>query len=122
MSHESRIERIGRRAAPFALTLALAALAGGCEVREEGVLAPDGYYYDDVYPPEAYVAAADPLYDDGHPVVWWGGFWYYREGGHWHHYVREPVFLRERRPAPVRRIYVPAYRHEGFRGPGHRRR
>jgi hypothetical protein len=118
---------------------ALAALSAGCAVGVAGDADyppgdyPPGDYpvgaYDD-YPPDAYIATADPYYFDGHASYWYGNRWYYRDGGHWAHYDHEPPALYQRRiqAAPARHSYEP-YRghaparqsasHGGGRGGGH---
>jgi hypothetical protein len=127
------------RALGCALTLgALAATSGGCAVGLAGADYPPGDYppgeypvgaYDN-YPPDAYIATAEPVYFDGHASYWYGNRWYYRDGGRWNHYDREPAGLYQRRTsAPiVRRSYEP-YRghaaghvsvHAGGGGHGHR--
>ena len=84
-----------------AMTIATA----GCG---EGVVAdyPSGYYADS--PPDEYIATAEPVYYDGTPAYWYGGFWYYRgAGGRWSHYGREPGALYQHRmqSPPGRRVY-----------------
>jgi hypothetical protein len=103
------------RALACALTLgALAATSAGCAV---GADYPPGDYppgeypvgaYDN-YPPDAYIATAEPVYFDGHASYWYGNRWYYRDGGHWNHYDHEPAGLyRRRMAAPImRRSYEP---------------
>jgi hypothetical protein len=95
---------------------ALAALSAGCTVGVVGdANYPPGEYpvgaYDD-YPPDAYIATADPFYFDGHASYWYGNRWYYRDGGHWAHYDHEPPALYQRRiqAPPARRSY------ESYRG------
>jgi hypothetical protein len=100
---------------------ALAALSSGCAVGVAGDADyppgdyPPGEYpvgaYDN-YPPDAYIATADPYYFDGHASYWYGNRWYYRDGGHWAHYDHEPPALYQRRiqAAPARRSY------ESYRG------
>ena len=100
---------------------ALAALSAGCTVGLAGADYPPGDYppgeypvgaYDD-YPPDAYIATAEPVYFDGHASYWYGNRWYYRDGGRWNHYDREPAGLYQRRTAApiVRRSYEPYHGH-----------
>ncbi len=86
--------------------LACTAACGGFEVTGEY---PAGYS-DDGYPPDAYIATTEPVYFEGHAAYWYGGFWYYRDGGRWSHYGREPPGLYQRRmqAAPARRNYEPS--------------
>jgi hypothetical protein len=79
--------------------------ATGCGV-EVGAEYPGTYAGD--YPPDGYIATTEPVYFDGHPAYWWGNRWYYRDGGGWRHYDREPPALAERRmhAPPVRRTYA----------------
>jgi hypothetical protein len=79
-----------------------------------GVEVGSGYATDGDYPPDAYIATAEPYYFDGRPSYWYGGHWYYRDRGHWSHYDREPSALYQRRmqAAPARRNYE-----VGRRGP-----
>jgi len=82
----------------------------GCEV---GVAAeyPDDYYGEYGYPPDAYIATTAPVYYDGYPTYWYNGGWYYRAGGRWNHFDREPPALYDRRvhAPPARRNYEPAF-------------
>lgn len=95
-----------------------------------GVAASPGPYYDD-YPPDAYIATTEPVYFEGHAAYWYGNRWYYRDGGHWGHYDREPPVLYQRRmqAPPVRRTYEQPWRggppgrsneHPAGRSGGHR--
>lgn len=79
------------------------------------------------YPPDGYIATTEPVYFEGRPAYWYGNQWYYREGGRWNHYDREPAALYQRRMQgpPVRHTYEPprgrpAVGHSGGR-PGGRR-
>jgi len=125
--------RVLRRMFCAAVTLgAIALAAAGCGV-EVGAEYPTGVY-DGCS--DAYVATTDPVYYDGRPAYWCGGYWQYREGGRWRRYEREPRELGERRmraPSP-RRVYEPSRgrpagpagggrgggRPAGGRPPGHR--
>jgi hypothetical protein len=91
-----------------ALAWGLAGL-GGCYA---GVGYETGY--DPDYPPAAFVATTEPVYVDGRAAYWYHDHWYYRDGGGWRHYDREPRVLYQRRvsAAPVRRNYEPG----GWRG------
>jgi hypothetical protein len=130
---------IALRALAGVLTLgALATTSAGCAMGVTDADYPPGDYppgeypagaYDN-YPPDAFIATAEPVYFDGHASYWYGNRWYYRDGGRWTHYDREPAGLNQRRTAApiVRRSYEP-YRghavahpsvHGGGRGHGHR--
>jgi hypothetical protein len=71
----------------------------------------------DVYPPDAYIATATPMYFEGRAAYWYGGRWCYRDGGGWHAWREEPGHLREARvrAEPARQYYGRAhaggYRH-----------
>jgi hypothetical protein len=54
----------------------------------------------EVFPPAEYIATAEPVYYEGHPAYWYGGRWYYRNGGVWGHYDAEPAYLRDWRGRP----------------------
>ena len=82
------------------------ALSGcGFEVEAD---APVGVYGD--YPPDGYIATTEPVYYDGRASYWYGGAWYYRDGGRWGRYDREPSALYQRRmhAPPGRAGYEPA--------------
>jgi hypothetical protein len=109
------------RAIACAVSLVATALgAGGCGVGVEADY-PAGYYAD--YPPDDYIATTEPVYYDGYPAYWYGGFWYYRgPGGRWNHYDREPSALYDRRlrAPPGRRGYERSGGHfGGGRAMGH---
>lgn len=71
----------------------------------------DGDYVDEGYPPDAYVATATPYYYEGHPSYYWGGQWYWRDGGRWRGYRAEPAPLRDARVRvpPARQYYGRAH-------------
>jgi hypothetical protein len=75
------------------------------------------------YPPDEYVAAYEPVYYGGHAAYWYGNRWYYRDGGAWRWYDREPADLAYRRAhygwAPRGYYGRPGYYHGG--GYYHRR-
>ncbi len=106
----------------FLLAPALVASAlfgAGCSVGVVGDADyPDGYYGD--YPPDAYIATADPFYFEGHATYWYGGRWYYRDGNRWAHYDHEPAALYQHRlqAPPARRSYEPYRGHAPARGGG----
>jgi hypothetical protein len=109
------------------LAVTLGVATAGCGVGVDvGGEYPDGAYGD--YPPDAYIATTEPVYYDGFASYWYGGRWYYRDGGgRWNHYDREPAALAQRRMQGVarRRNYEPsggrpAGRAPGGRGGGHR--
>ncbi len=60
----------------------------------------------DVYPPDAYIATATPVYFEGRAAYWYGDRWYYRDGGHWRNYHSEPAYLHSyrARAVPVRGV------------------
>jgi hypothetical protein len=93
---------------------AMVVTTAGCEL-ETGPEYPGGAYLD--YPPDAYIATTEPWYFDGQACYWYGGFWYYRNGGRWGRYDREPAVLHARRMqgGQARHAYEPS----GGRGPGH---
>jgi hypothetical protein len=98
---------MGRLACVFVLAAAVTTTAAGC-----GVEVGSGYGYGGDYPPDAYIATTEPYYFDGRPTYWYGDHWYYRDGGRWSHYDREPPALYQRRMqgAPVRRNYEGGWR------------
>jgi hypothetical protein len=60
------------------------------------------------YPPDGYIATTAQVYFEGRPCYWYGNHWYYRDGGRWRGWAREPVGLqgwREHHAAPVRQFY-----------------
>jgi hypothetical protein len=73
-----------------ALSLTLVG-APGCYVGAYG----DPAYY----PSDGFVATEDPVYYDGRPTYYYGGLWYYRDGGGWSSYRTEPGYLRQYRTA-----------------------
>lgn len=94
-----------------ALVMALAAslcAVTGCEVGVGSAYPAD--YYD--YPPDWYIATTSPVYFGGYPAYWYHGRWFYRDGGRWRYYAREPRALYQYRvhAPPVRRNYEPAFR------------
>jgi hypothetical protein len=114
--------RMRRRIANAVFVGAILVAATGCGVGVGPAYPAD--YYDD-YPSDAYIATATPFYFEGRPAYWYGNHWYYRDGGRWNHYDREPAVLQQRRTlaAPVRRNYEPGWgrpagRPAGYRG-GH---
>jgi hypothetical protein len=73
-------------AVPFGAALAVG--APGDAQAQEIIIRP---------PPPAYIATVQPEYYEGRPVYWYGGNWYYRDGGRWTYYHGEPAYLRDRR-------------------------
>jgi hypothetical protein len=71
-----------------------------------------------IAPPAAFLATATPVYFEGRAAYWYGGLWYYRDGGNWGYYHDEPAHLRDYRAhhEPVRQFYGRAH------GGGYRRR
>jgi hypothetical protein len=102
-----------------AVTLgAMSLAAAGCEI-EAGPDYPGGTYLE--YPPDGYIATTEPWYYDGQACYWYGGFWYYRNGGRWGRYDREPAALHARRlqgGGQVRHGYEPGGRGAGRGGRG----
>ena len=94
-----------------ALLCAAAASASGCDVSAY----PASYGgYDDYgdyrggYPPADYLATTDPVYFDGNAAYWYNNHWFYRHGGRWGAYGREPRGLAQYRAhygAPGRHNY-----------------
>jgi hypothetical protein len=83
-----------------------------CEVGMEGADYPVAY---GEYP-DGCIATTDPVYYNGSPSYWCGGFWYFRgAGGRWGHYDREPPGLAQHRMqgVPARRNYEPGARTSG---------
>jgi hypothetical protein len=103
----------GRRGSTFARALVVIGLVGSL-AEMSGCYAGVGYDYgyDGDYPPDAYIATTEPFYFDGRPVYWYHDHWYYRSGGGWRHYDREPPALQQRRlaGAPARRNFEPGWR------------
>jgi hypothetical protein len=78
------------KAAFACFLLVTAAAATGCG--EEVEVAGPG-----VYPSDAYIATAAPVYYEGRPAYYYGNRWYYRDGGRWGYYRNEPAYLQSRR-------------------------
>ena len=72
------------------------------------------------YPPEAYIATYEPVYYEGRPVYYYGGYWYYREGRAWRHYAAEPHYLHEYRGSHA--YYGGAHYYGRAHGGGYRHR
>ena len=114
------LRRVGRASGLAALLVTNQA----CGLEVEAAY-PSGAYDD--YPPDAYIAATEPVYFEGHAAYWYGNRWYYRDGGRWGHYDREPAFLYQRRlqGVPRQRVYEPNRggrgRPAGRAGPSHHR-
>lgn len=70
-----------------------AVAASGCTVSAY----PENAYVDGNYPPADYIATMQPVYFEGHASYWYNNRWYYRDGGHWGHYDREPAGLAAHR-------------------------
>ena len=52
---------------------------------------------EDVYPDDAYLATAEPVYYNGFAHYFYHNHWYYRDHGAWRGYDHEPGFLHDRR-------------------------
>jgi hypothetical protein len=70
-----------------------------------------------VYPDDAYIASAEPVYYNGVAHYWYRDRWYYRTGGQWAWYREgEPRWLHEYRyrvwPGGV---YHPHYHYHAWR-------
>ena len=102
----------------YALTVGAGLATAACGL-DVGVEYPNGVY-DTGYPPDAYIATTEPVDFDGHASYWYGGRWYYRNGGGWGHYDKEPAALRQRRTqaAPARRTYERSGGHPAGRAGG----
>ena len=92
-------------AVTLSATIVVAA-GSGCGLRVGVAYAPSEY---GDYPPDAYIATAEPVYFEGRASYWYGNSWFYRDGDHWSRYNREPQALRQRRmqAPPRRRTYEP---------------
>jgi hypothetical protein len=89
-----------------------AAGVAGCAVEAY----PAGYATVDDYPPDAYIATAEPVYYEGRPAYFWHNRWVYRDGGRWGGYAHEPPELAARRGRPMGRVnYGRASVRGGFR-------
>ena len=87
---------------------AMLAATAGCGV-ELGVA-----YSSDGYPPEAFIATAQPVYYEGRASYWYGNRWYYRDGNRWGYYRNEPRVLYQRRvrvPSRQHVVVAPQGRH-----------
>ena len=105
MSPASRTRMLRAMACAVTLSATIVVAAGsGCGLRVGVAYAPSEY---GDYPPDAYIATAEPVYFEGRASYWYGGRWYYRDGNRWGHYDREPAALRQRRAqvAPRQRTY-----------------
>jgi hypothetical protein len=98
-----RLHGRGVRAILRAFALGVAVSSAGCAV-EAGPVYPG---YGDDYPPDTFIATTDPVYFEGHAAYWYGNRWFYRDGGRWNHYDREPAGLAQRRGqgSPARYSY-----------------
>ncbi len=58
-------------------------------------------------PPPEFIATAEPVYYGGHPAYWYNNHWFYRDGGNWRNYEREPPELYQHRinRGPARVVY-----------------
>jgi hypothetical protein len=103
-----------RRLARFSTALAILSalgLAGAISLSSTRAEAQE------VVPPPEYIATAQPVYYEGHASYWYGGRWYYRNGGGWGHYAGEPAYLRGWRGRPgwgARYHYGNGYRGGAF--------
>ncbi|MGO9839158.1 MAG: hypothetical protein ACLP1X_33670 [Polyangiaceae bacterium] len=77
-----------------------------------------------VQPDDAFIATAEPVYNNGVAHYWYGNRWYYRNGRSWASYAGgEPAYLHDYRfrtwPGGV---YHAGYHYNaGYHGGGHRR-
>jgi len=76
-----------------------------------------------IYPDDAYIAAAEPVYYNGVPHYWYRDRWYYRNGRSWAWYGGgEPGYLHDYRfrvwPGGA---YHPGYHYNAGYWHGHRR-
>jgi hypothetical protein len=83
-----------------------------------GTVGIAGDYETDGYPPDGFIATASPVYYEGHASYWYGGRWFYRDGGGWRSYHQEPghLYAARSRAVPARQYYGRAH------GGGYRRR
>src|SRR5450631_3654047 len=88
--------RMRSTACVIALGTTVAATAG-CYL-EEGAAYPVVVRNDCIS--DEYIATTEPVYFEGRAAYLCGGAWYYREGGRWSHYDREPPALHEHRMRP----------------------
>ena len=112
---------LGVLALEIAAVGSLLMAGAGCEVSAQPAYPTAGYYSTSDYPPDEYIATTEPVYFEGHASYWYGGQWYYRDGGgRWGHYDREPGYLYQRRMAapPARRGYETHSRGAPSRGGG----
>jgi hypothetical protein len=60
-----------------------------------------------IVPPSGCIATISPVYYEGNAAYWCGDSWYYRNGGGWGRYDREPGYLHSYRGshAPDRAFY-----------------
>lgn len=87
------------------------ALAGSLSVMTGGAVGCYGEV--DEGPPSAYVSSAQPVYYDGRPAYWYGGRWYYRDGGgRWGYYRSEPRYLHDYRVRTTVHVSGPPRRYE----------
>jgi hypothetical protein len=77
-------------------SFAMAVGVGACTatVRTEPVTTAA---YVDVGPPVEHIRVAPSVVYEGHPVYWYNNRWYYRHGGGWAFYEKEPEFLKPHR-------------------------
>jgi hypothetical protein len=103
------VSTLAKVTAGGALALATAGLTG---CYDDAMIGDPAYY-----PSDGIVASDDPIYYDGYPTYYYGGYWYYRDvGGHWNYYRSEPGYLRSYRAAHPGVGRGRGYRGGGFRG------
>jgi hypothetical protein len=87
----------------LAVPAGLALVAGASRDANAQYVAPPNPpgYVSPAAPPSAYIATVQPEYYENHPVYFYNGLWYYRDGrGGWNYYHNEPAYLHDRHPRP----------------------
>ena len=90
MSGASRTRMFRTMVRTVALGATLVATAG-CGAELGVAHATDGY------PPDAFIATAEPVYFVGRASYWHGSGCYYRDGSRWSYYRTEPAVLHPHR-------------------------
>jgi hypothetical protein len=72
----------------------------------------------DDYPPDSYIATAQPFYYEGRPAYFYNNRWFYRDGARWNYYRSEPAVLGGYRAQYYGGAYAPRTRINGYGGYG----